>query len=144
MSPGLPALNFLAALSGRSDVVLRIVNTLHGDIPQQQGDQGHGVRFSVDGNRLKGNIDVGPSQQLFGSGVLTPSTAAKLGSPGIVTYGPITEFSKTAWGTWQVRQKSIHFHIPNMARRDYAVVGLDPRVPSAHVLLPSHPERWIS
>jgi hypothetical protein len=142
LTPGMPALEFLAALSNRENVALRVVNTFDDDADGHRPG-GQCVELRLEGDRLTGTIQIGPSQHLFGAGVLTPSSASRLGQPGILTYAPVTQLSRTAWGTWEVVQTSLTFYIPHAARRDYAVVGLDPGEPGVHSVEPPH-WRWSS
>ncbi len=129
MSPGLNALRFLAALGGRPDLRLRVVNTFTGEIPSEDG-QG-GVGFRRQGDDLIGTITIGSSQRLLRD--LSPDEARRLSQPGIIEYGPILGFRMDSLGKWEYVGRQLMFRIPFASRDDYAIVGLDPSRPGVFI-----------
>jgi hypothetical protein len=132
MSPGLSALRFLAAVSGRSDLRLRVVNTFTGDVPSE-GGQG-GVDFARQDDTLLGVISVGPSQYLFRD--ISPKETRMLGQTGMIEYGPIVGFRVSSLGKWEYVGRRFTFQIPYASRDDFAIVGLDPARSGVFVLAP--------
>ena len=119
MTPPLSLLKFLAAVSDRPDLHVRVVNTLSEPIPAD--DVQGGVEFVRSGNQVRGLVTVGQSQNLFGG--MSPADVQQLGEPGMIEYGPIrgTQFS---------------FRIPHARREDFAIVGFDPGREGFFALLP--------
>lgn len=133
LRPGIPALEFLAALDRRTDVKLRVVDTLDG-APGKPDSTVPGVRLTPQGTRLKVTIRIGPGQQLF-SGI-DPRQLRRLGDPDLLTYEPITAVATTVWGRSMVVQTHLVAYIPDAVRGDYVLVGLDPSEPGVHVSKP--------
>ena len=119
MTPPFSLLRFLAAVGGRPDLHVRVVNTLSGPIPADDG-QGS-VKVVRRGDEVRGLVTVGQSQNLFGG--LSPNDVRRLGEPGMIEYGPLT-------GT------QFSFRIPHASREDFAIVGFDPGKEGFFALLP--------
>jgi hypothetical protein len=129
-SPGLPALKFLAALSGRDDVRLRVVNVLDASTGHT-GASSQWISFATTDRVLRIAIRVGPSQHVFAD--LGAESLGALGEPGFIEYGPITQLATNAWGKKLIAQRELVFFIPDWTREDYVLVGMDPGYSSVHV-----------
>jgi hypothetical protein len=138
MSPGLNALRFLAALGGRPDLRLRVVDTFTGDVPSEDGKGG--MEFVQQGNELTGRITIGSSQRLLRD--LSPEEAHRLGQPGMIEYGPIAGFQVDSFDRWEFVGHELTFHIPFASRDDYAIIGIDPARTGVFALEPPG-LRWM-
>jgi hypothetical protein len=131
------ALEFVAAMEGRRDVLLRVVDPL-GYYQPTPNEDGVGTSFRLNGNRLAVQIRLAPGQQ-FVFGYVTQEALHRLQTSKEVDYGPITELGTTAWGKQYVTQEKLSFSVPHANRTDYAIVGFDPLEPGVHVYKPSAP-----
>lgn len=84
--------------------------------------------------RLVGLVTVGQSQILFGG--ISPSDGRQLGEPGMIAYGPLTQFDSDALGHWTYTGTQFSFSIPHASREDFAIVGFDPGREGFFALLP--------
>ena len=132
MTPPLSLLRFLAAVGGRPDLHVRVVNTLSGPIPAD--DAQGSVEFVRRGDEIRGLVTVGRSQSLFGG--ITPTDARQLGEPGVIAYGPLKQFDLDALGNWTYTGTQFSFGIPHASREDSAIVGFDPGREGFFALLP--------
>jgi hypothetical protein len=123
-SPGLETLRFAAAIAGRHDVTLREVDKFEGDHFQTRETRA-GVRFRKSRRNLVITTTLRPGQHVFGD--LDAQSIAKLGQPGVIEYSPITRFATNGLGDSSVAQRRITFAIPDAARADIGLLGLDPR-----------------
>lgn len=137
MSPGLNLLQFLAAVGMRPELHLRVVNTIGGAIPAGSGRGA--VRFIDRGDELEGVISIGSSQELFGG--LSRGDAQRLGEPGMIEYGPLTQFEVDRFGHWSYTGRQLSFLVPRVFREDFVIVGLDPGQEGIFILMPPS-MRW--
>jgi hypothetical protein len=130
LRPGLPALTYLARLSGRDDVRLRVVNVLDANPGGAEG-RGRWIKFAPAHEALRVGIRVGASQHIFGD--LDAKSLGMLGEPGLIEYGPVTGLATNAWGKRFLAQEELVVFIPDATRDDYVLVGMDPADSSVHV-----------
>ncbi len=137
----LVGLRFYAALEGRRDVRMRIVNTMGGaDVTT---DPDAGISFALTADVLRLSVRLGPDQTLFGGGPpMSDEDLRRIRRSKAVSYGPITEVAHGRLGGQYVVQRQLEAAIPGGARDDYAVIGFDPVSAGIHLYRPGDRE-WL-
>lgn len=146
----LSQLKYLAALAGRKDVTLRVVNSLGCDLKvvnslgcynPNSPVEGEGVEVKTVNNQLLVSIQVGEGESLDFPSV-PPENFAKLGVKGLISYDFEGQLKNYAPGPKELQPlKKMTVSIPDASRNDYLLIGFDPSRPGVHILRPND-SKW--